>query len=153
MRTSLKMLWGVRRTWDSQRRSRTDGAPHAKAERSQPIHHAFYQNSTIIAVIEMSLSSWLIVGVVPGIERHPLKKLEVDEDALLKLLLRWRDEAVKAGRKIERIAVAFEAAGMDFGWRVGSWRAAPKPTSSIQQASRSPVNTGALKPTASTPGC
>jgi transposase len=76
---------------------------------------AFEQNSTLIAVIEMSLSSWLVAGVVPGIERHPLKKLETDEDALLKLLLRWRDEAVKAGYKIERIAIAFEA-GRDGFW-------------------------------------
>ena len=28
--------------------------------------------STLIAVIEMSLSSWLVAGVVPGIERQPL---------------------------------------------------------------------------------
>jgi len=75
----------------------------------------FDQNSTLIAVIEMSLSSWLVAGVVPGVQRHPLKKLEVDENALLKLLLRWREEAVKAGRKVERIAVAFEA-GRDGFW-------------------------------------
>jgi transposase len=76
---------------------------------------AFEQNSTLIAVIEMSLSSWLVAGIVPGIERHPLKKLDTDEDALLKLFHRWRDEAVKAGRKITRIAVAFEA-GRDGFW-------------------------------------
>jgi hypothetical protein len=29
--------------------------------------------STLIAVIEMSLSSWLVAGIVPGIERQPLK--------------------------------------------------------------------------------
>ena len=34
------------------------------------------QDNTIIAVIEMSQSSWLVAGIVPGIERHPLKKLE-----------------------------------------------------------------------------
>jgi transposase len=34
------------------------------------------QNSTIIAVVEMSQSSWLVGGVVPGIERQPRKKLE-----------------------------------------------------------------------------
>ena len=33
------------------------------------------QDSTIIAVIEMSQASWLVAGLVPGIERHPLKKL------------------------------------------------------------------------------
>ena len=63
----------------------------------------------------MSLSSWLVAGIVPGIERQPLKKLEADKHALLKLLHRWRDEAVKAGRKITRIAVAFEA-GRDGFW-------------------------------------
>ena len=64
------------------------------------------QDSTLIAVIEMSLSSWLVAGVVPGVERQPLKKLAVDESALLKLLHRWREEAAKAGHRINRIAVA-----------------------------------------------
>ena len=72
-------------------------------------------DSTLIAVIEMSLSSWLVAGIVPGIERQPLKKLAVDESALLKLLHRWREEAEKAGRRIERMAVAFEA-GRDGFW-------------------------------------
>ena len=72
-------------------------------------------DGTLIAVIEMSQSSWLVAGIVPGVERQPLKKLAVDESALLKLLNRWREEAEKAGRKIERIAVAFEA-GRDGFW-------------------------------------
>ena len=42
-------------------------------------------------------------------------KLAADESALLKLLHRWREEAEKAGRRIERIAVAFEA-GRDGFW-------------------------------------
>jgi transposase len=72
-------------------------------------------DGTLIAVIEMSLSSWLVAGIVPGVERQPSKKLEVDENALLKLLDRWREEAQKAGHRIERIAVAFEA-GRDGFW-------------------------------------
>src|SRR3954464_5062740 len=76
---------------------------------------ALEPNGTLIAVIEMSLSSWLVAGIVPGIERQPLKKLAVDEGALLKLLHRWREEAERAGRRIERIAVAFEA-GRDGFW-------------------------------------
>jgi transposase len=72
-------------------------------------------DGTLIAVIEMSQSSWLVAGIVPGVERQPLKKLAVDESALLKLLHRWRQEAEKAGRRIERIAVAFEA-GRDGFW-------------------------------------
>ena len=56
------------------------------------------RNSTLIAVIEMSQSSWLIAGIVPGVERQPLKKLAVDESALLEEILhRWREEAEKAG--------------------------------------------------------
>jgi len=69
----------------------------------------------MIAVIEMGLSSWLVAGVVPGIERSPLKKLEPDAMKLFKLLHCWRDEAKTAGRTIERIAVAFEA-GRDGFW-------------------------------------
>jgi transposase len=72
-------------------------------------------DGTLIAVIELSLSSWLVAGIVPGVERQPLKKLAVDESALLKLLHRWREEAAKAGHRIKRIAVAFEA-GRDGFW-------------------------------------
>src|SRR5881397_1186924 len=72
-------------------------------------------DGTLIVVIEMSQSSWLVAGIVPGVERQPLKKLAVDESALLNLLNRWRMEAEKAGRRIERIAVAFEA-GRDGFW-------------------------------------
>jgi transposase len=73
------------------------------------------QQSTLIAVVEMSQSSWLVAGIVPGLERHPLKKLAPDEEALLRLLHRWRDEAARAGRAVTRVAVAFEA-GRDGFW-------------------------------------
>jgi transposase len=76
---------------------------------------AFEQDNTIIAVIEMSLNNWLVAGIVPGVERHPLKKLSIDEEELLRLMYRWRDEAVKAGCMIKRFAVAFEA-GRDGFW-------------------------------------
>src|SRR5260370_34167912 len=80
------------------------------------------QDSTLIAVIEMSLSSWLVAGIVPGVDRQPLKKLAVDESVLLKLLHRWREEAKKAGYMIKRIAVAFEA-GRDGFWLARCLRA------------------------------
>ena len=54
---------------------------------------ALEQDSTIIAVIEMSQSKWLIAALVPGVARHPLKKLDAQEEGLLKLLHRWRNEA------------------------------------------------------------
>lgn len=72
-------------------------------------------DSTLIAVIEMSQSSWLVAGIVPGVERQPLKKLKVDEATLLKLLHRWREEAEKTGHGIKRICVALEA-GRDGFW-------------------------------------
>ena len=76
---------------------------------------ALDQDSTLIAVIEISQSSWLVAGIVPRIKRQPLKKLAADETALLQLLYRWRDEATKAGCPINRIAVAYEA-GRDGFW-------------------------------------
>src|SRR5258707_11960689 len=76
---------------------------------------ALDQDSTIIAVVEMSQSSWLVAGVLPGVERQPRKKLEPSAERLLCLLHRWRDEAVRAGKKITRIALAFEA-GRDGVW-------------------------------------
>src|SRR5271165_3217461 len=76
---------------------------------------AFGQNSTLVAVVELSLKSWLVAGLVPGLARKPLKKLGADEDALLALLHRWRGEAIKAGSKIDRVVVAFEA-GRDGFW-------------------------------------
>ena len=72
-------------------------------------------NQTLIAVIELSKESWLVAGIIPGVERQPLKKLLADEDQLLKLLERWRTEAEKAGHKINRISVAFET-GRDGFW-------------------------------------
>ncbi len=49
---------------------------------------AFEQDSTLIVVIEMSQTSWLVAGIVPGVDREPLKKLEPNGDALLRLLQR-----------------------------------------------------------------
>jgi len=76
---------------------------------------AFDQDSTLVAVIELSLKSWLIAGLVPRLARQPLKKQSADAEAIVKLLYRWREEAVKAGGKIERIVIAFEA-GRDGFW-------------------------------------
>ena len=73
------------------------------------------QDNTLIAVIELSQASWLVAGIVPAIERQPVKKIEADEVALLRLLERWRDEATRAGRRITRVCVAFEA-GRDGFW-------------------------------------
>src|SRR5918993_100677 len=78
-------------------------------------HTALKQDCTLIAVLEMSQSAWLVAGLVPGIERHPLKKIEPGEAALLRLLRRWQEEATKTGYPITRITLAFEA-GRDGFW-------------------------------------
>jgi transposase len=72
-------------------------------------------NQTLIAVIELSQKAWLVAGIVPGVERQPLKKLAPDATGLLNLLERWRKEGEKAGHTITRVAVAFEA-GRDGFW-------------------------------------
>ncbi len=114
---------------------------------------AFEQDSTLVAIIEMSLTSWLVGGIVPGIERHPLKKLDVDEDALLQLLHRWRDEAINAGRKITRIVLAFEA-GRDGFWLARWLRVRNIEAYVITQiVSRFPANTDGPRQTDSTPSC
>lgn len=76
---------------------------------------ALDQDSTLIAVVELSHSSWLVGGLVPGLVREPLKKLAADPDALLALLDRWRAQAAAAGQPIARVCVAYEA-GRDGFW-------------------------------------
>jgi transposase len=76
---------------------------------------AFEQICTLVIVVELSQSSWLAAGVVPGIERRPLKKLDPDPTALLHLVEGWRDRATKAGRAITRTVLAFES-GRDGFW-------------------------------------
>ena len=52
----------------------------------------------------MSLSNWLVAAMIPGVGRDPLKKIDPDADELQKLLHRWRDEAIKAGKQVTRIS-------------------------------------------------
>ena len=84
-------------------------------DQSKKCFTAFEQASTMVAVVELSKKLWLVAGIVPGIDRHPLKKFEADENRLLALLHHWQQQAVKAGREIKRIVVAFEA-GRDGFW-------------------------------------
>ena len=48
---------------------------------------ALDQNSTIIAVVELSQSSWLVAGMLPGVERQPRQKLEPSPERL------WHEDA------------------------------------------------------------
>ena len=60
---------------------------------------ALDQNSTVIVVVELSQSSWLVAGVLPGIERQPRKKLEPSPVRLLAVLHRWRKSRMRAIRQ------------------------------------------------------
>lgn len=103
------------------------------------------QDNTVIAVIEMSQSKWLVAAVVPGVKRQPLKKLQADEEALLKLLYRVaRSSALSS-------ATRPDATGS--GWRAGCGRAVSRPTLSIPQVLRCHANTGAQRLIASTQNC
>ncbi len=75
----------------------------------------FDQGTTLVAVVELSQSGWLVAASVPGLTRQPLKKLEPDAEALLRLLHRWRDEAAGKGCPIARVVLAYEA-GRDGFW-------------------------------------
>src|SRR5258708_32789383 len=59
-------------------------------------------DSTLIVVIEMSQSSWLVAARAPGLARDPLKKLPPDPEQLFKLIDRWREESRRAGRVVRR---------------------------------------------------
>ena len=50
-----------------------------KDDQSKKSSSAFDQASTLVAVVELSRNFWLAARVVPGINRHPLKKLAADE--------------------------------------------------------------------------
>jgi transposase len=39
----------------------------------------FDPNQTLTAVVELSKRAWLVAGIIPGVERQPLKKLPADE--------------------------------------------------------------------------
>src|ERR1700733_12700170 len=80
-------------------------------------------DSTLIVVIELSQSSWLVAARAPGLARDPLKKLPPDPEQLFKLIERWREESRRAGRVVRRGCVALGGGGG------GVWvaRVAPPP--------------------------
>lgn len=77
---------------------------------------AFDHESTLVAVMELSNVSWLVGAAVPGVERRPLRKVAPRDIAgVLVMLGSWQDEAVRAGRTVTRVVVAYEA-GRDGFW-------------------------------------
>ena len=75
---------------------------------------AFDQDSTIVAVVELSLKTWLVSGLVPGVMRQPLKKQPADPTGC------WRCCSAGATRP-SRPATPSSSRG----WR--SWIESPMP--------------------------
>jgi transposase len=77
---------------------------------------AFDHNSTLVLVLELSGKSWEVGAVVPGVTRRPKRGLEPRDIAgLLQTVERWKAEAVRSGRSVARVVLAYEA-GRDGFW-------------------------------------
>src|SRR6516162_1837638 len=109
---------------------------------------SFEQSGTLVVVLEMSQSSWLAAGVVPGVERRPLKKISPDPATLLHLLERWRDH-----RPLPGLFWLLRLDGMVSGWRDGCALVASKPMSFIRRALQYRVSIAGRRRIVSTPRC
>jgi len=77
---------------------------------------AFDHDSTLVVALELSGKAWEIGAVVPGVERRPKRKVDArDMAGLLMTLERWKGEAIRAGRSVQRVVVTYEA-GRDGFW-------------------------------------
>ena len=80
---------------------------------------ALDQDSTISAVVEMSQSSWLVGGVLPGIERQPRKKLEPSPERLLVCYIAGAMRQSGPVKRSRGLRLPSKPAATASGWRVG----------------------------------
>ena len=135
--------------WSSPCRTKT--AYHFDAGRSLT---ALEQGSTIIAVIELSHSKWVLAALVPGVVRHPPKKFDAQVECLLKLLhIVGCNEAGQAGRGIGALSSLYEAGPRRIlaGALVAGARCRGLCHPSHERRLRCRANTGVRRPIASTP--
>jgi transposase len=71
--------------------------------------------TTLVAVLELSGSSWMIAGQIPGVERTVKSKIEPSAPALLQVLEGWVRRARAAGKTVSRTVLAYEI-GRDGFW-------------------------------------
>jgi transposase len=76
---------------------------------------ALDHESTIVAVVELSARSWLVGAQVAGVPRQCRQKLAPSAEGLLDHLDQLRQRAEKAGKRVSRVVVAYEA-GRDGFW-------------------------------------
>ena len=71
--------------------------------------------STIVTAVELSARSWLVGAQVAGVARQCRQKLAPSAAALLEHLDHLRQRAERAGKRVDRVIVAYEA-GRDGFW-------------------------------------
>jgi transposase len=76
---------------------------------------ALDHESTIVAAVELSARSWLVGAQVAGVPRQCRQKLAPSAEGLLDHLDQLRQRALKAGKRVSRVVVAYEA-GRDGFW-------------------------------------
>jgi transposase len=76
---------------------------------------ALDHESTIVAVVELSARAWLVGAQVAGVARQCRQKLAPSAQALLDHLDHLRRRAERAGKRVGRVVVAYEA-GRDGFW-------------------------------------
>jgi transposase len=77
---------------------------------------AFDHDSTMVVALELSGKTWEVGAVVPGLTRRPRQRLQPrDMAGLLTRLEKWRTEAQRSGRTVQRIVLTYEA-GRDGFW-------------------------------------
>ena len=73
---------------------------------------AFDHDSTLVVAMELSGKSWQLGAVIPGVSRRPKTGVKArDMNEVMRVVDRWKAEAVRAGKTIARIVVAYEGAG------------------------------------------
>ena len=70
---------------------------------------------TIVTAVELSARSWLVGAQVAGVARQCRQKLAPSATALLEHLDHLRQRAGRAGKRVGRVVVAYEA-GRDGFW-------------------------------------
>lgn len=83
---------------------------------------AFDHTTTLVMVLELSGKSWELGASVPGVSRRPLRRVSVGDLAgILKTMEQWKAEADKAGHRVSRVVLGYEA-GRDGFWIARSLR-------------------------------
>jgi transposase len=85
-----------------------------KAQMPMPTTALDYE-STIVTAVELSARSWLVGAQVAGLARQCRQKLAPSAAALLEHLDHLRQRAGRAGKRVGRVVVAYEA-GRDGFW-------------------------------------